>query len=98
VWMVDGALAPVGLAIALAAHTGAQAVVFLGPLVALLAVFARHRRVAIDRALELSHAYRGTAFLLGDVVEADDSYTGRHSHKVVELVVAVADGLDLPPR
>ena len=26
----------------------------------------------IDHALELSHAYRGTALLLGDVVEADD--------------------------
>jgi putative nucleotidyltransferase with HDIG domain len=98
VWMVDGALAPVGLAIALAAHTGAQAVAFLGPLVALLAVFARHRRVAIDRALELSHAYRGTAFLLGDVVEADDSYTGAHCRDVVELSVAVAERLGLDAR
>jgi HD-GYP domain-containing protein (c-di-GMP phosphodiesterase class II) len=98
VWMVDGALAPVGLAIAMSADTGAQAVLFLAPLVALLAVFARHRRVAIDRALELSHAYRGTAFLLGDVVEADDSYTGAHCRDVVELSVAVAERLGLDAR
>jgi putative nucleotidyltransferase with HDIG domain len=98
VWMVDGALAPVGLAIAMAADTGAQAVLFLAPLIALLAVFARHRRVAIDRALELSHAYRGTAFLLGDVVEADDSYTGAHCRDVVELTVAVAERLGLDAR
>ena len=40
----------------------------------------------IDHALELAHAYRGTALLLGDVVEADDAYTGSHSRDVVELV------------
>src|SRR5206468_11120830 len=45
--------------------------------------------------LELSMAYRGTAFLLGDVVEADDEYTGLHSRDVVELSVAVAEELAL---
>jgi HD-GYP domain-containing protein (c-di-GMP phosphodiesterase class II) len=49
--------------------------------------------VRIDHALELSHAYRGTAFLLGDVVEADDEYTGNHSRDVVSLVLAVGDRL-----
>ena len=43
----------------------------------------------IDHALELSDAYRGTAFLLGDVVEADDAYTGSHSRHVVDLVLGV---------
>ena len=33
-----------------------------------------------------SNAYRGTAMLLGDVIEADDEYTGSHSRDVVELV------------
>lgn len=98
VWMADGALAPVGLAVAMAAHTGAEAVLLTTPLIALLAMFARHRRVAIDRALELSHAYRGTAFLLGDVVEADDSYTGAHCRDVVGLSVAVAERLGLDAR
>ena len=51
-------------------------------------------------ALELSQAYRGTAYLLGDVVEADDEYTGNHSRSVVELSVRVADkmGLDAHER
>jgi HD-GYP domain-containing protein (c-di-GMP phosphodiesterase class II) len=51
--------------------------------------------VRIDHALELSQAYRGTAFLLGDVVEADDAYTGSHSRHVVDLVLCVADDLEL---
>jgi HD-GYP domain-containing protein (c-di-GMP phosphodiesterase class II) len=33
--------------------------------------------------------------LLGDVIEADDAYTGSHSRDVVDLVVAVADQLEL---
>jgi HD-GYP domain-containing protein (c-di-GMP phosphodiesterase class II) len=38
--------------------------------------------------------------LLGDVVEADDAYTGSHSRDVVSLVIDVADrlGLDAPQR
>ncbi|MGH3129864.1 MAG: HD-GYP domain-containing protein, partial [Gaiellaceae bacterium] len=65
-----------------------------------LAYFARERKARIDHALELSHAYRGTALLLGDVVEADDSYTGLHSQDVVALVLGVAErlGLDTPAR
>src|SRR5207248_1969771 len=48
--------------------------------------------------LELSHAYRGTAYLLGDVVEADDAYTGSHSRDVVELTLQVAERLGLDAR
>jgi putative nucleotidyltransferase with HDIG domain len=66
------------------------------PLTALMAVFARERRARMDYVLELSHAYRGTALVLGDVVEADDAYTGRHSEAVVDLAVAVADKMRLP--
>ena len=47
----------------------------------------------IDGALELSQAYRGTALLLGDVIEADDQYTGDHTKDVVELTVQVAEAL-----
>jgi HD-GYP domain-containing protein (c-di-GMP phosphodiesterase class II) len=98
VYVVDAVLTPVGFAIAVAtADEPAAAVVGL-PLVALLAFFARERERRIDHALELGHAYRGTAFLLGDVVEADDAYTGSHSRDVVELSVAVAGVLGLPPR
>jgi HD-GYP domain-containing protein (c-di-GMP phosphodiesterase class II) len=46
-------------------------------------------------AVELSGAYRGTALLLGDVVEADDAYTGVHSRDVVELCMSVGPVLGL---
>lgn len=46
------------------------------PALVLLRVFAQERTGRLDNALELSHAYRGTALLLGDVVDADDDYTG----------------------
>jgi putative nucleotidyltransferase with HDIG domain len=99
-YAVDAALVPVGLAIAWAAHEEALAVVLALPLLGLLSSFARERRSRVDAALELSHAYRGTALLLGDVVEADDAYTGSHSRDVVSLSVAVADrlGLDAAAR
>jgi putative nucleotidyltransferase with HDIG domain len=98
VWAVDAGLAPVGLAVAFASVSSSAGVVLALPLVALLAVFASERRVRIDHELELRNAYRGTAFLLGDVVEADDAYTGAHSRDVVELTLAVADELGLSSR
>jgi HD-GYP domain-containing protein (c-di-GMP phosphodiesterase class II) len=93
--LVDATLAPVGLLLAFAAQSQPYTLVLVMPLVWLLSVFARERRARIDNALELSAAYRGTAFLLGDVVEADDAYTGQHSRDVVALSLAVADRLGL---
>jgi HD-GYP domain-containing protein (c-di-GMP phosphodiesterase class II) len=61
-------------------------------------VFSQERQVRIDHALELSNAYRGTALLLGDVVEADDAYTGSHSRDVVSLVLDVCDRLQVGGR
>ena len=98
VYAIDAGLAPVGLAVAFAAQSSPYGVVLALPLVALMSVFARERRVRIDHELELRDAYRGTAFLLGDVVEADDEYTGTHSRAVVELTLAVADELGLSAR
>ncbi len=95
VYEVDVALAPVGLALAFATRDHTLLVAIVLPLVWLLRTFARERQQRIDNALELSDAYRGTAFLLGDVVEADDAYTGSHSRHVVELVLGVADVLGL---
>jgi HD-GYP domain-containing protein (c-di-GMP phosphodiesterase class II) len=97
-WFVDLALAPVGLAIAMAAHEEHAAVLLAVPLVGLLRFFAREREQGLDHALELSQAYRGTALLLGDVVEADDAYTGSHSRDVVDLVLGVCDELGLSAR
>jgi HD-GYP domain-containing protein (c-di-GMP phosphodiesterase class II) len=98
IWAVDFALTPIALLAALGSRSHPTLVVFTLPLIGLLAYFARERQVRIDHALELSHAYRGTAMLLGDVVEADDAYTGSHSRDVVSLVLEVSDRLGLDTR
>jgi HD-GYP domain-containing protein (c-di-GMP phosphodiesterase class II) len=95
---VDAALAPIGLIVAIATVGRSLGALLVLPLFGLLRVFSRERQVRIDQALELSTAYRGTAMLLGDVIEADDEYTGAHSRDVVELVMGVADTLALGPR
>src|SRR6185503_11761746 len=95
VYVIDAGLAPIGLAVAFAAQTSPYGVLLALPLIGLLTIFARERRVRIDHELELRDAYRGTAFLLGDVVEADDAYTGAHSRDVVDLTLAVVDELGL---
>src|SRR5205085_11078311 len=94
-WRVDRALTPLGFALALTDRGPPYAFLPGLPLVWLLAQFARDREVFHDRAEELRHAYRGTALLLGDMVEADDAYTGLHSQDVVALVLAVADRMGL---
>jgi HD-GYP domain-containing protein (c-di-GMP phosphodiesterase class II) len=97
VYLVDALLAPVGLAVAFAAADRTWIVLLALPLTALMAVFARERRARMDYVLELGRAYRGTALVLGDVVEADDAYTGMHSAGVVDLAVEVAEELRLGP-
>ena len=95
-WMVDVALAPIGLLLALAIEASPWAVVTVVPLVGLLGQFAKERDDRILKALELSHAYRGTAQLMGDVLEADDAYTGgEHTQGVVELSLGVGRRLGL---
>jgi putative nucleotidyltransferase with HDIG domain len=89
----DALLAPVGLLAAFGAVGAPFAVLLVLPLVALFAIFAREREARIDQALQLSQAYKGTALLLGDVIEADDQYTGDHTKDVVELTLLVADRL-----
>jgi len=97
VFLVDACLATVGLAVAFAARGDPWVAIIVLPLALLLRHFSLERQRRIDHALELSDAYRGTAFLLGDVVEADDSYTGAHSRHVVELVLSVCDELQVSP-
>jgi putative nucleotidyltransferase with HDIG domain len=95
VFAVDALLAPIGLAVAFTAQRSHLAVLF--PLSALLLLhrFARDRQAAISGSIELGHAYRGTALLLGDVIEADDADTGVHSRAVAPLTIAVATRLGL---
>ncbi len=98
-FMVDFALAPIGLLAAVAMTQTPVAVVCLMPLVGVFAVFARERDERIRQALQLSSAYRGTAILLGDVLEADDAYTGgEHTQGVVELGLEVGKELGLTSR
>src|SRR6185312_1141397 len=72
VYVVDTALAPVAIAVAFAATADSLAVLLVLPLIALLGFFARDRRIRIDQEVDLTTAYRGTALLLGDVIEGDD--------------------------
>jgi putative nucleotidyltransferase with HDIG domain len=96
----DALLAPVGLLAAFGAADAPYTTLLVLPLVALFGSFAREREARIEGALELSQAYRGTALLLGDVIEADDQYTGDHTKDVVELTLRVADrlGVDAETR
>jgi putative nucleotidyltransferase with HDIG domain len=96
--LVDLLLSPVGLLAAMAAAIETYSVLLVLPLAALLAIFAAERQARVRQALELSRAYRGTTLLLADVLEADDEYTGVHSHGVVALSVAVADAMGLDSR
>jgi HD-GYP domain-containing protein (c-di-GMP phosphodiesterase class II) len=97
-YVVDAGLAPIGLVVAFVAVGQPARMLLVLPLVGLFALFAHEREQRIDAALELGHAYRGTALLLGDVVEADDAYTATHSRDVVSITLEVADKLGLDVR
>jgi HD-GYP domain-containing protein (c-di-GMP phosphodiesterase class II) len=92
---VDLALSPLGLLAAFAATGMSYAFVLLLPVAVLLTIFARERRQRLAHEEELNVAYRRTMLLLGDIIEADDAYTGSHSRSVVEMVSGVADVLQL---
>jgi putative nucleotidyltransferase with HDIG domain len=98
VYMVDLLLAPIGFMAALASEADRYAFLLVLPLGALLAIFSRERSGRMRHALELSRAYHGTALLLGDLVGADDEYTGSHSRGVVALSLEVADELGMGDR
>jgi putative nucleotidyltransferase with HDIG domain len=95
VYAVDAALSPVGLAVAYSMQSRPALVLGLIPMIGLLAVFARERQGRLESLIELKDAYHGTALVLGDVVEADDNYTGMHSKSVVGLSLAVGHRLGL---
>ena len=102
VWLyvTDAALSCAGLQFAAVTVHRPGLILLELPVIGLLSLFARERRQRMDSTLELSSAYRGTALLLGDVVEGDDEYTGVHSKAVVDLSIAIADrlGLDAATR
>ncbi len=95
VYGIDAALAPIGLLAAVGIHNRTAAAFALVPLLGLLSVFARERHRRLQGLLELSSAYRGTALMISDVIEADDGYTAEHSKGVVALALAVGEQLEL---
>jgi putative nucleotidyltransferase with HDIG domain len=95
-YAVDVALTPVAFLAALALAERPWAVLGIIPLLGILAFFARERDARMRSLAELNAAYRGTALVLGDVVEADDGYTGEHCRDVVDLAVEVGRRIGLP--
>lgn len=95
VYLIDAALSGIGLVVAEEMHAAPYAVLAVVPLLGLLAMFANERRGRLGNLLALNDTYRGTALLLGDVISADDGYTGEHSEGVVGLALAVGDALGL---
>ncbi len=95
VYLVDAMLAPLGLLIAASAADQPGLLLLALPVLGMLGLFARERQQRLEQTLVLSSAYRGTALLLGEVIEADDRYTGIHSRQVVDLAIALADAVGL---
>jgi putative nucleotidyltransferase with HDIG domain len=95
VYAIDAALSGVGLVVAEELHSAPAAVIAMVPLLGLMGMFAHERQRRLKSLLELNDTYRGTALLLGDVIAADDGYTGEHTQGVVGLTLAVADQLGL---
>lgn len=100
VYAIDLALSALGLLVAFAAVAAHDqlAVLLIAPLFAMLRLFSRERHERLRQMAELGDAYQGTALMLGDVVEADDAYTGEHCKGVVALSLAVASELGLDPE
>ena len=96
VYAIDAALSGIALIVAMHVRSKPIEMLALVPVMGLFSVFARERHQRLESLLELNNAYRGTALVLGDVVEADDSYTGLHCKRVVGLALAVAEELRLP--
>ncbi len=92
---IDAALSGIALIVAEEIRNTPLAPLALVPLLGLLAVFAHERHRRLQSMLELSSAYRGTALVLGDVIQADDGYTGEHCKSVVSLALEVAEHLGL---
>jgi putative nucleotidyltransferase with HDIG domain len=95
VYLIDMALTCIALVVAEEVHTTPLAGLSLVPLLGLLALFAHERRRRLESMIELSSAYRGTALVLGDVIEADDGYTGEHCKSVVSLALELAEHVGL---
>jgi len=102
IYSSDLVLSALGLAIALSALAvhSQWPVVLIAPLFGSMRLLSKERHDRLAQLVELNNAYQGTALLLGEVVEADDAYTGEHCRGVVRLAleVAIELGLDVDRR
>ncbi|HEX6117411.1 MAG TPA: HD-GYP domain-containing protein [Solirubrobacterales bacterium] len=96
--LVDLLLSPVGLLVAFASVEEEWTFLAILPLLGLLVIFAHEREARFDNALALSHAYHGTAHLLGELLSGTHEYTGSHSRNVVALAERVATALGFDER
>jgi putative nucleotidyltransferase with HDIG domain len=97
VYGIDAVLSGIAILIAEDIHRTPLAAAAVIPALGLLAMLARERKDHLRSLLELNDAYHGTALVLGDVVEADDGYTGNHCKSVVRLTLALGEELGLNP-
>lgn len=95
VYAIDAVLSGIAIVIAEDIHAQPLAALAVIPALGIVAMLARERQDHLQSLLDLSTAYHGTALLLGDVVEADDCYTGHHCQGVVSLTADVAAELSL---
>lgn len=94
----DSMLAPLGLLAAFAVYRHSEAMLLLLPVVLIVSRIASEREARHTNELELKTAYQGTSYLLGDMIQADDAYTGEHSREVVNLVLEVSERMRLGPE
>ena len=94
-WGVDTALAPLGLLAAFAASRHPATILLLLPVLLIAWRASVEREQKNTTLIELHTAYQDTTYLAGDLIEADDEYTGSHSRELVGLVLGVAGVLRL---
>jgi diguanylate cyclase (GGDEF)-like protein len=95
VYAFDALLAPMGLLAAFASEEQPFAFVLVVPFALVFFLFAREREAHIDKAIELSRAYRGTARLLGDLLEDRDEDARAQNRDLVSLASAVGERMGL---
>ena len=94
-YLFDTLLAPLGLLAAFTAHRNPAAVLLLLPILVVAWRASVEREQSNTTRMELNTAYQDTTYLAGDLIEADDEYTGAHSRELVGLVLGVSDVLRL---
>ena len=93
--LVDAVLAPIGLLAAFASADQPYVFLLVLPFAWMFSLFTRERDAHIEKSLELSRAYRGTAQVLAEVLEDTSEYTGSHSRDVVSLTRDVCEAMGL---